>query len=128
PTYSWIYATMLIGVLILLPLSIWELYQPNFKVILEPKSVFVLFYVGFLASVVSLIFWNIGVSKVGASKAGIFLNLVPLFAIIFAIIFEKETLIWYQTIGGSIVIIGVLLSTYKFSLIDNSLTKNKLQK
>ncbi|EIJ78097.1 hypothetical protein PB1_11074 [Bacillus methanolicus PB1] len=47
----------------------------------------------------------------GAAKSGIFLNLLPVFATLFATTFTKESLLWYQFVGGCIVIIGVLLSS-----------------
>jgi drug/metabolite transporter (DMT)-like permease len=74
-------------------------------------SIFILFYVGILASIIAFLSWNTGVPRVGAAKSGIFLNLLPVFATIFATVFTNESLLWYQIIGGMIVIFGVLLSS-----------------
>ncbi|PLR69041.1 hypothetical protein CYJ36_00835 [Bacillus sp. UMB0893] len=58
---------------------------------------------------------NTAVVNVGANKAGIFLNLIPVFASIFAVLFLGEQLMWYQTAGGIFVILGVYLSAKSVS-------------
>jgi drug/metabolite transporter (DMT)-like permease len=111
PTNTTLYVTSFIGIFILFPFSMFELRQPDVEVIFTPFSIFILLYVGLLASIVAFLSWNTGVPKVGAAKSGIFLNLLPVFAAIFATIFTNESLLWYQFVGGVIVILGVLLSS-----------------
>ncbi|WP_274854232.1 DMT family transporter [Bacillus methanolicus] len=111
PAFTTLYVTSFLGVIILFPLSMFELNQPGVSVLFTPNSILILFYVGILASIVAFLSWNSGVSIVGAAKSGIFLNLLPVFAALFATTFTKESLLWYQIIGGCIVIIGVLLSS-----------------
>ena len=55
--------------------------------------------------------WNIGASKVGSSRAGIFLNLLPVFTVIIALAFGA-TLELPSVIGGAIVIAGVYLTLH----------------
>lgn len=67
-------------------------------------------YIILFPSVGSFIFWNISVRKIGASKAGIFLNLIPVFtALISWSLGEKITS--PQMIGGIFVFSGVYLTT-----------------
>lgn len=111
PGLSAFYVTSFLGIIILAPLSVIE-YKltetvPSFSI----ASGVILLYVGFFASIVAFLSWNYGVSIIGASKAGVFLNLLPVFAIIFAVLFTAESLYPYQAIGGGIVILGVLLSS-----------------
>jgi len=111
PTHTTLYVTSFMGVLILIPLSLLELSQPDVHVLFTASSISILFYVGILASIVAFLSWNTGVPKVGPAKAGIFLNLLPVFAAIFSTMFTNESLLWYQLVGGLIVISAVLLSS-----------------
>jgi len=56
--------------------------------------------------------WNIGASKVGPSRAGIFLNLLPVFTVVIALAFGA-TLELPAVIGGAIVIAGVYLTLHQ---------------
>ncbi len=55
--------------------------------------------------------WNIGASKVGPARAGIFLNLLPVFTVIIALAFGV-TLEPPAVIGGALVIVGVYLTLH----------------
>lgn len=111
PGLSTLYVTSFIGILILIPLSILEYSQTDVQLVFTPFSIGILLYVGFLASIIAFLSWNFGVSLIGAARAGVFLNLLPVFATTFAILFTAESLYIYQIIGGGIVIFGVLLSS-----------------
>lgn len=111
PTYTTFYVTTFIGAIMLVPLSLTEMADPSVELIINFQSIGILLYVGFLASIVAFLSWNTGVPLVGAAKAGIYLNLLPIFSAIFAPIFTEEVLMWYQVVGGMIVIVGVLFSS-----------------
>lgn len=67
-------------------------------------------YMVVFPSVCSFVFWNISVRSIGASKSGIFLNLIPVFtAIISGILGER--IIGAQVLGGVLVFCGVYLTT-----------------
>ncbi|WP_042347629.1 DMT family transporter [Bacillus massiliigorillae] len=121
PTYSTFYVTTFIGSIMLVPFSLTEIMDSSSVFIFNFESIGILLYVGFLAAIVAFLSWNTGVPLVGAAKAGIYLNLLPIFAAIFAPIFTDEVLMWYQIVGGMIVIVGVLISsqTKKSLLIVN---------
>lgn len=70
-------------------------------------------YIGIAATVLAMVFWNIGVQKVGGTRAGIFLNFNPIFTAITAYLLLGEKMNGYQWIGTAIVISGVLLFTLK---------------
>lgn len=74
-----------------------------------------LFYVGVLATVVSMVLWNIGVQKVGATSAGMFLNFNPVFTAILAFLLLGERMSAVQLVGSVIVIVGC----YLFSRLKN---------
>ena len=67
-------------------------------------------YMVLFPSVGSFVFWNLSVQKIGVSKAGVFLNLIPVFtAIISGILGERVT--GAQGGGGLLVFCGVYLTT-----------------
>lgn len=72
-----------------------------------------LLYVIIFPSVVSFIFWNKSVREIGAAKASVFLNLIPVFTTLFSwMLGDKISL--FQVTGGIIVIVGVYLTTGMF--------------
>lgn len=68
--------------------------------------------IGCLGTGLSYLFWNKGVAMVGANKAGVFVNLVPLSAGLSASLFGEE-LYLYHFISGAIIIGGLLTMQMK---------------
>jgi len=82
--------------------SIWSL-----------KLVLLLFYLGVCVSFFSFGLYNWGISKIEASRASIFINLIPVTAILLGWLILDETLNSRQIIAAFIVISGVFLSNHK---------------
>ena len=67
-------------------------------------------YIIIFPSMLSFMFWNIGVRALGAGRTGIFLNLVPVFtALISTILGDPATFV--QLTGGIFVFLGVYMTT-----------------
>ena len=96
-----------IGTVLLLPFTIWE--QHNRLSQLNLSTFFGLAYLGILATVMAFNWYYEGIKTIGAGKAAIFINLVPMFAIIFSALFLREFPRAIVLLGGSLVIIGVSL-------------------
>ena len=64
--------------------------------------------IGCLGTGLAYLFWNHGVSLVGANKAGVYVNLVPLSAGLSASFFG-ESLQYYHFMSGAIVIFGLVI-------------------
>ncbi|MDM5225530.1 DMT family transporter [Cytobacillus sp. NJ13] len=125
PVLSAFYASSFLGILLLAPLSLIEYLVMEEEPVFSLTSAGILLYVGFLASIMAFLSWNFGVSLIGAAKAGVFLNLLPVFAIIFALYFTEVKLYLYQLIGGGIVILGVVISSAKTLRFKDQLQENK---
>ncbi|EEM18455.1 MULTISPECIES: DMT family transporter [Bacillus] len=96
------------GVIILLPFNI-----PNFTVShINASFITSLLYTGLISTVVCMVFWNIGVQKLGATTSGIFLNFNPIFTAILAFLFLGEELTWIQIFGTIIVVTGCYLFSH----------------
>lgn len=112
PSFSTFLVTIGIGAILLLPFSMFELTTSLETINWSMKTVSAVLYVGIFASIVAFLSWNYGVVQMGASRASIFLNFIPVFSSIFATIFIDEKLLLAQVIGGIAVISGVLLANY----------------
>jgi drug/metabolite transporter (DMT)-like permease len=101
-----------LGLLILFPAFLYELMQG--KTLVVNKDLFyILLYVAIFPSIGSYYCWAGAVSIIGANRAGIFLSLIPLFSIIFAIMFFNEKFLFFHFIGSILIIMGLFLSNKK---------------
>jgi drug/metabolite transporter (DMT)-like permease len=110
------------GVLTVLPFNITHLHINN----VNTSFVSAILYTGVISTVVCMLLWNIGVQKMGATNAGIFLNFNPIFTAILAFLILKEKLTWAELIGSVIVITGCFLFSY-FGSKAQKLTLKTLQ-
>ena len=113
PGYSTFLVTIALGALMLLPFTGYELLTTSQAIIWGTSTIGAIFYVGIIASIVAFLSWNTGVVALGANKAGIYLNFIPVFATIFAVLFLDEKLLVAQVVGGIAVIAGVFITTIK---------------
>ena len=63
-----------------------------------------------LPSFLSQILFIKGVELIGAARAGVFINLVPVFASIMAVLYLQEALQWFQAVALALVLGGIGLS------------------
>jgi len=61
-------------------------------------------------SFAALLLYNFGLRKLSAGISNIFLNLIPVFGVVCSAVIAKENITLPQLIGGTVVIVGVLLS------------------
>ena len=64
-------------------------------------------YLGLGATVAGFLLWSRGIHRLGASRAAVFINLVPVFTVALAALFLGERPGWVQTLGMVIVMAGV---------------------
>jgi drug/metabolite transporter (DMT)-like permease len=98
------------GLVFSLPFYLREfMVQGGFS--LTPATMASLVYVAVFPSVLSFIFWNYGVDRVGANRAGIFFHLMPVFSILLAIIFLGESLKIFHLVGMLLIFTGIVMTT-----------------
>lgn len=102
--------TFAIAALLNLPLSVIELAR-GATLHLTPATTLAVLYTAVFPSLVSYLFYNRGVEIAGPSKAGAYINLVPLFAAVMAMIFLGERPGLYHAIGFALILAGVALAT-----------------
>lgn len=111
PQYGSFLYTIIVGIIMLIPFASYE-YIKGATYIWNLHSVLGVLYVGIFASIVAFLCWNKAVIHIGPGKAAPFLNLIPVFATVFAILFLNEQLMLTQVIGGALVIVGVFISSF----------------
>jgi len=67
-------------------------------------------YAGVIPSLVSQGFFMIGVAALGANRAALYINLVPVFAALLVVLLLDEPVYLYHAVAFGIVVLGVLLS------------------
>ncbi|GLT16522.1 membrane protein [Vibrio zhanjiangensis] len=96
------------------------------ELLFAPVSVhFAAIYMGIAGSVLAYLFWNVGLSKVGAANTSIFFNLVPVFTMLITActgILPSPS----QLTGALLVIVGVVLSTGGYKLIVKTSNQQNL--
>jgi drug/metabolite transporter (DMT)-like permease len=98
------------GTVFLLPFALTEtswqdIQQASFStwIAIAHMSIFV--------TVISFVLYYNGIKEVGAAKASIFINVMPVSAVIMATIFLGETFTWAHAVGAAFVLSGVYIGT-----------------
>lgn len=68
-------------------------------------------YVSTFASVGAYLAWNAGVKIVGAGRAAPYINLLPVWTVVFGVILLHEQISGMSLLGGAITIIGAVLAS-----------------
>ena len=75
----------------------------------ENYAIPLILYVGIGPALISYIIWIKCIKVIGANKAGLFLNLIPVFSSTISIIFLNEILKNYHIIGAILIFLGIYL-------------------
>lgn len=87
-------------------------YSITNDITLMQDNYLIIIYISVFTSILSYIFWNLGVEKIGANQTGQFTHLMPLFGSILAYLFLGEVLHLYHLVGAVIIMIGIYLSLF----------------
>lgn len=103
---------VVLGFILLLPFYLAQGYSIQRQVNLLENQWYIFLYVSLFPSILSFYFWNSSVEKIGASKAGQFAHLMPIFGSILAFIFLGEKLHTYHIAGAIMIGFGIYLSLF----------------
>lgn len=93
-----------------LTLNLIAHWQPMPAAALTSSTLAALVYLGLVGTVVAFTWYAQGVNAVGAARAAVFTNLVPVFAVIQASLILGEAILPSMVVGGAIAICGVMLA------------------
>ncbi|MFN8457120.1 MAG: DMT family transporter [Anaerolineae bacterium] len=107
---SFLTITFIIGALLLLPLYLWESWAVQ-PVSFDRVTLLTIGYVAIFPSILAYLCYNRGVELAGASRAGLFVHLMPVFGSILAMIFLGERFHWFHGLGIGLILAGIVLAT-----------------
>ncbi|MER8471942.1 DMT family transporter [Mesorhizobium sp. M0306] len=94
-----------------LPFFLWEIAAGK-VIVPDTRGWAVAFYTAIGASVISQIFYIRGNELIGANRAGLFINLVPIFGTLLSVLIVGETFQLYQALALALVLGGISLAEY----------------
>ena len=101
-------ATFMVGTMILLPLYLWE--HLNVRAVqLNGVTLATLAYTALFPSLLAYLCFNRAVALMGANKAGQFINLMPVFGTVLAVLFLGERLQTAHFVGAAFIATGLWL-------------------
>ncbi|MCG6858357.1 MAG: DMT family transporter [Salaquimonas sp.] len=112
PVMHWLSTILVLAfsaMLTSLPFALWEgvegqIQWPDFQ------GWMVVLYTALFPSILAQLMWIRGVEIIGANRAGVFMNLVPIFASGMAVLFLGESFHLYHAVAIALVILGVWMS------------------
>lgn len=100
------------GTIFLFPVALWEYGKSPAPYSFSMLGWLAILQLALLGTVVGFVWWYQAIQRIGASRAAIFVNLVPLFGALLAALILGERLGWPQLWGGALVITGVCCGTF----------------
>jgi drug/metabolite transporter (DMT)-like permease len=107
---SFLFMTLVSAAAASLPFYAWEISTGR-EMIVTPTSLATIGYLAIFPSIIAYVCWNEAVAIVGPNIAGFFNPVIPVFGILFAVIFLGEPLRAYHLAGFALVLSGVVLTS-----------------
>lgn len=103
-------SSTVIGTLLLVPLAVGELHGAPLPHI-EPRDWLAIFYLAAVVSAGGYLVYNRSLRALDAHQTINFTNLVPVVAVVAAVVFLGESILPLQVVGGAVVLFGVWLAS-----------------
>jgi len=107
---AFLFSIIVVGLATILPMYVAETLVSR-PMTWSATNVAAIAAVALFSSVLAYIFWNRGVEQVGASVAGLFTHLMPVFGVILAWVFLGERLERYHLAGIALILTGISLTS-----------------
>ena len=102
-----------VGLIFLVPQFFYE-QSIGLDIKINKASILILFYVVIFPAIAAYYCWQKAIELIGPNRSAMFIQLMPLFSAILAIIIFKEKFQLYHFIGATFIISGIYLSNRKF--------------
>jgi drug/metabolite transporter (DMT)-like permease len=103
----------IIGVVLFIPLVAVFEHESLISVDITGRSLVSLFCLAIFGSTLAFIMYNYSIKKLGASKANIFTNIIPVLTAVFSYYILNEEMTFRKVTGIAVVLAGLLLSQLK---------------
>ena len=103
-----LYVQIIFALLYHLPFVLWLGLDA-----INPQNVGSVLYAGIFPSLIAPLVWMLAVQMIGPNRTSIFMNLMPVFTAIIANIWLAEAWTVYHSLGGVIILLGIVLAQKK---------------
>lgn len=105
--------TFLYGILFMVPML--PFFQTHFEIqnYLNTTVILNLIFLGLGASAICFVTWNMALRALGAIKASLYINVVPMVTVIFSVIILNEKITLMSGTGIALVLCGLFISQFK---------------
>lgn len=103
-----LYIQIIFALLYHLPFVLWLGLEA-----INPQNISSVLYAGIFPSLIAPLVWMLAVQMIGPNRTSIFMNLMPVFTAIIAYIWLNEAWTVYHSIGGAVILLGILLAQKK---------------
>jgi drug/metabolite transporter (DMT)-like permease len=90
------------------------------NIIVTPEFLFHLFFIGICPSFIGYILYFSSIDKIGATRTGAFISLVPIFGTLMSALLLQEVIYWTFIVGLFLVVAGILVINSPFSKKEKS--------
>lgn len=111
--YALACVTGMIGAALIAPAHLIEVMRDPGVLAVSTPVLGAILYLGLLSSLLSTVFLNVGVMRVGPSRASIFIHLVPVFGAVMSVGILGEPFGWHHAAGFALVLGGVIICNRK---------------
>ena len=101
------------GILFMLPIIPFANVDFNINSYLSITVILNLIFLGLGASAICFVTWNLALKSLGAIKASLYINAVPMVTVILSMIVLHERLTWMSGTGIALVLCGLSVSQFK---------------
>ena len=108
--HSFLAVTILIGAIELIPFMMWEVLTGK-GISPTPPVLATIAYTVIFPALLAHLFFNRAVAEIGANRAGVFINLVPVYVSLLAIPLLGEKLELAHVLGMILILSGIVLTT-----------------
>jgi drug/metabolite transporter (DMT)-like permease len=103
-------ATTFCGGIGLVPFYAGEVYWLGIHTEATWETFAIICYIALFGTILGVVGWNIGIARIGPSRASTFLYLIPVFTVVLGVTALGETLHMYQVVGMVLVLAGVTIT------------------
>ena len=101
------------GILTILPVFLFQPWQADLSLLMEPSVLLNLLFLGVLASLVCFAVWNVVLKNLGTVRASNYIYLNPLFTLVGSAVLLDEHLTIIALIGAGCIMGGVYIAGRK---------------
>src|SRR5687767_11161066 len=106
---NFLFTIFIICTLFLVPFYLYELKNTG-GIEINTSNLAVILYLGVGASVISFLFWNAAIARLGSGRTALFGNLMPVFSSIEAVLILREKITLIHLVSFVLVITGLVIA------------------